>query len=162
MIEPRWVSIARAYLGTAEIPGPRSSPTIASWLTRLRAWWRDDETPWCGVFLAAVMDEAGLPYPRDFARARAWLDWGVPLPLPLVGAVCVLERGPTAGHVFIVIGRDDRGNLVGIGGNQSDAVTIATFLRSRVLGYRWPAAEAMPGWNVELPAAIAAASTSEA
>lgn len=162
MIEPRWLTQARAYLGEREIPGPRHNPLILGWLHRLRAWWADDEVPWCGTFVAAVLDQSGLPIAANWMRARAWLDWGTSIPLPLVGCVVVFERGPTMGHVGFVVGRSDGGDLLVLGGNQSNAVSVAAFPRSRVLGYRWPAAEPMPGWNVELPAAIAAVSTSEA
>jgi hypothetical protein len=31
-----------------------------------------------------------------------------------------------------------------LGGNQGDAVSISPFSRGRVLGYRWPANEALP------------------
>ena len=37
-----------------------------------------------------------------------------------------------------VLGQDKNGNLIVLGGNQSDMVCIKPFERSRVLGYRWP------------------------
>lgn len=141
MNEPRWLSAARRYIGVREIRGPRHEPVIRRWLRRLQAWWDDDETPWCGVFVAAVMEESGVKPPEHWYRARAWLDWGNPIGTPAVGCVVVFERGPTSGHVGFVVGLDTHGNLLVLGGNQGDAVTIAAFPQSRVLGYRWPAAE---------------------
>jgi uncharacterized protein (TIGR02594 family) len=162
-VDPRWLAIARRYLGVSEIPGPRHNPTILGWLHRLRSWVADDETPWCGLFVAAVMDEAGLPVARNYLRARAWMDWGTTLALPAPGCVVVFERGPTMGHVGFVVGRDADGQLLVLGGNQGNAVTIAAFARSRVLpgGYRWPAAEPIL-YGVQLPVGSAARSTSEA
>jgi uncharacterized protein (TIGR02594 family) len=60
VIEPHWLPIARKYIGLTEIPGKAHNPTILRWLTELKAWWKDDETPWCGTFVAAVLREAGL------------------------------------------------------------------------------------------------------
>lgn len=136
-IEPPWLSLARNYIGTEEIPGPEHNWRITRWLVRLKAFWTDDETPWCGVFVAAMLqDYADLP--PVWARARAWLDWGQELEHPELGCVVVFERGPTMGHVGFVAGRDLAGNLMVLGGNQGNRVSIAAFPRSRVLGYRWP------------------------
>jgi hypothetical protein len=48
----------------------------------------------------------------------------------------VFERG-SSGHVGFAIGEDDA-NFFVLGGNQSDAVTIARIAKSRLLGARWP------------------------
>ena len=135
--EPAWLSAARRYVGVAEIPGKATAPTIARWLRELRAWWTDDETPWCGVAVAAWMREAGIELPRHWYRARAWLDWGLPIAAPAPGCVVVYERGG-GGHVGLIVGRDSLGRLMTLGGNQSNRVSIAPFDPSRVLGYRWP------------------------
>ena len=49
----------------------------------------------------------------------------------------VFERG-SGGHVGFAVGQDDTHFFV-LGGNQSDAVTIARVAKSRLLGARWPA-----------------------
>lgn len=67
-LEPKYLQIARRYLGLREIKGPQHNSVIVGWLRRLRAWWADDETPWCGVAMAAWMSEAGLPYPKAYYR----------------------------------------------------------------------------------------------
>ena len=56
---------------------------------------------------------------------------------PINGAVLVFERG-TGGHVGFAIGQDDTHFYV-LGGNQSDAATIARIAKSRLLSARWPA-----------------------
>ena len=53
------------------------------------------------------------------------------------GSVLVFERG-SGGHVGFAVGQDDTHFYV-IGGNQSDAVTVARIAKSRLLGARWPA-----------------------
>lgn len=137
MIEPAWLPIARSYLGLREVPGPDTDATIARWLRQLGAWWSDDHTPWCGALPAIVFKELGIPHPRGWFRARAWLDWGMPIDRPVLGCVTVLGRGG-GGHVMFSVGRDARGRLLGLGGNQSDSVSIAPFDTARVLGHRWP------------------------
>lgn len=139
MTEPAWMAIARRHVGVAEVPGKATAPTIARWLRELRAWWSDDETPWCGVFVAAVLRDAKLPVAKNWFRARAWLDWGVPIREPAPGCVVVFNRAG-GGHVAFAVGRDVLGRLVALGGNQGNRVSIAPFDPLRVLGYRWPEA----------------------
>jgi uncharacterized protein (TIGR02594 family) len=138
--EPRWLRLARADLGLAEIPGKDTAPTITRWLRELRAWWSDDETPWCGVAVAAWMRGAGLELPQHWYRAKAWLEWGYGIPGPCHGCVVVFGR-QGGGHVGIVVGVAQDGRLMVLGGNQGNKVSIAPFDRFRVLGYRWPTGE---------------------
>ena len=56
---------------------------------------------------------------------------------PVTGAVLIFERG-SGGHVGFAGGQDDTHFFV-LGGNQSDAVTVARIAKSRLLGARWPA-----------------------
>lgn len=137
MTEPKWLVHARTYLGVAEIPGKATAPIISRWLRELKSIWSDDETPWCGVFVGAVMRECGLPLPKHWYRARDWLNWGDRIDAPLLGCVVVYERGG-GGHVGFVVGKDKLGRIITLGGNQGNRVSIAPFDPMRVLGYRWP------------------------
>jgi lysozyme family protein len=71
--------------------------------------------------------------------ARSYLAWGETLSEPRTGAVAVLSRGsdPSLGHVGFLVGLTPS-EAVLLGGNQGDAVSVATFPRSRLLGLRWP------------------------
>lgn len=42
-----WLVEAFKYDGLKEIVGPAHNKTILGWLTRLKAWWANDEVPWC-------------------------------------------------------------------------------------------------------------------
>lgn len=42
-----WIIEAKKHIGLKEIPGPKHNATILSWLSQLKAWWKEDETPWC-------------------------------------------------------------------------------------------------------------------
>jgi len=139
MNDPQWLVEAKKHLGVRELPGAPTQPVISRWLAQLGAWWKDDETPWCGVAVAAWFKTVGYPLPKHWYRAKGWLDWGVMIDRPTIGAVAVLER-PGGGHVGLIVGfTPDSVTL--IGGNQGNAVSIANFPRQRVVGYRWPVGE---------------------
>lgn len=136
-IDLPWMIEAAKHVGLKEIPGKEHAPVIQQWLRELRAWWADDETPWCGVFVAHCCKTAKLPLPSAWYRAKAWSGWGTPLSAPAVGCVVVFERAG-GGHVGFVMGKDKLGRLMVLGGNQGNAVSIAPFDRTRVIAYRWP------------------------
>lgn len=167
--EPKWLIESRKYLGQREVPGPGSNAWIKSLWLGLKGgewFWKqygndDSKLPWCGAFVAFVFRQLGMVYAAKYASAKAWLDWGVRLTKPAVGAVCVIGR-QGGGHVFFVTGVMPNGRIVGIGGNQNDGVTEASFAPDRMLGYRWPKDAPLPT-SYELPViARIAASTSEA
>jgi uncharacterized protein (TIGR02594 family) len=146
MTEPAWLTTARGYLGLAEIPGKDTAPAIRRWLIALKAKWTDDETPWCGVFVAECMRANSIDLPSGWPAARGWLKWGVTLPSAVVGAVVVYSRPGSSwsGHVGFVVGRDQAGNVQTLGGNQGNRVSVLPFAPDRVLGYRWPPAVPVP------------------
>lgn len=143
--EPDWLTRARNYIGQAEVSGPRSNSWIREMWLRLKggAWYwahfgsDDSRLPWCGAFCARVMGDSGFAYPKNYASAKAWLDWGVTLESPVVGCIVVYER-KGGGHVGFVIGKDRDYRLLTLGGNQGDAVSVMAFPQSRALGFRWP------------------------
>lgn len=136
MTEPAWMVTAREYIGLREIPGPEHNRTIGLWLARLKAWWRDDETPWCGAFVGHCVQTAGLEVPAAWYRARAWANYGVPTD-PGMGAILVFSR-QGGGHVGFYAGEDKQAFRV-LGGNQSDGVSVTRILKLRLLAARWPA-----------------------
>ena len=141
--EPLWVQVARRYIGVAEIPGKDSNPLLVKWwLKGGAAVWntlgRDDSrAPWCGTYVGECLDEVGLPRPQNWYRARVWLDYGTRIPAPVYGCIVVYER-KGGGHVGFAVGRDEHGNILTLGGNQGDMVSIRPFDPARVLGYVWP------------------------
>lgn len=132
-----WIAEARKHIGLAEIPGKRHNPTITNWLRTLKAWWSDDETPWCGTFVAHCCRTAKRGLPRHWYRAKGWLETGTRLSKPAYGCIAVFERNG-GGHVGFVVGQAADGGLMVLGGNQGNRVSIAKFERSRVVAYIWP------------------------
>ena len=139
---PKWYQIAIAELGQQEIAGTARNPRIVAYhqATGLRA--QDDETPWCGAFVAWCLGTAGIPYDKaSAASARSWLDWGRKLEHPTIGCVAVFWRGHRdgwQGHVGFYAGRDSQGRILVLGGNQGNAVSVRPYSAGQLLGYRWP------------------------
>ena len=144
MNQPPWMPVAWAELGVAERPGAASNPRVVAYFRKAgHGEVTDDETAWCAAFVGACLEGAGLASTRSLA-ARSYLSWGIGVATPSPGAVTVLSRGsdPALGHVGFLVGLTDS-HVILLGGNQSDAVTVAAFDRSRVLGYRLPSAAAV-------------------
>ena len=144
--EPVWLTEARKHLGLTEIPGPKHNATILGWVKRLGGWFTDDETPWCGTFVAHCMGTIGDRPPKNWFRARDWASWGKPTP-PRVGAIAVFGR-QGGGHVGFVVG-ESPSHLYVLGGNQSNMVNIAPIAKDRLLALRWPAG--LPLSDTSLP-----------
>jgi len=155
-----WIVEALNCIGTTEIKGLKHNSKILGWLQSLRAWWSDDETPWCGTFAAHCIKTAGLSLPKHWYRAKDWLNWGAPISVPAHGCIVVFDR-KGGGHVGFVVGKDKLGNLLVLGGNQGDAVNIRAFPITRVSGYRWPKELPVPK-PVKLAVGSAAISVNEA
>lgn len=154
---PTWLDKAFRYRGLKEIPGPRHNPTIIKWLTKLKAWWKDDETPWCGTYIAHCLDASGLPIPKHWYRAKGYLEYGEPCNLDSIpfGAICIKGRRG-GGHVFFAVARSRDGQTIyGLGANQNNAVNIAPFRRGDLLGARYPRSTNNP--RLALPIASSAA-----
>jgi uncharacterized protein (TIGR02594 family) len=147
---PRWMRTAQSFSGLREIPGRKHNKTILGWLEKLNAWWRNDETPWCGVFVAHCMKEAGLPYPKMYMRAKAWTDYGSMLQRDRLapGAILVFDRAG-GGHVGFYVG-EDAGHYFVLGGNQGNAVNVMKLGKSRLTASRWPKGEPVIGGYVFL------------
>ena len=135
-----WITEAKSARGRNEA---RDRSWLMGWLKRDgRSLGDPGKNPWCGDFVEtcirmALPDEPLLgalgtnPY-----WARNWLLFGQAVQ-PITGAVLIFERG-VGGHVGFAVGQDDTHFYV-LGGNQSDAVTVAHVAKSRLLGARWPA-----------------------
>lgn len=137
MNELPWIIEGRKHIGQMEIKGPRHNPLILQfWKDIKRGGIKDDETPWCAAFVGAMLERSGIKSTR-FESAKSYLNWGVQIREPAYGCVVVFSR-EGGGHVGFVVGQKQNGDLMVLGGNQSDAINIRAFPRNRVTGYRWP------------------------
>jgi lysozyme family protein len=97
-----------------------------------------NDTPWCGIFVAAMLARCGIKPPfvkgnelKSFMWVDAWLDWGQKIPVgqEQPGDLALYLNSPH--HINFVAGNGQY-----IGGNQSNAVTK--------IGYRTPDAIRRP------------------
>lgn len=149
--EPVWLRRARMDIGVQEIGGSRHNAKVLGYWERAKLPFRDDETPWCAGFVGAMLEECGLMSTRS-GMARSYSNgWGIKLHTPVPGSVVVFWRGSPSsgsGHVAFVVGKDSSGNILCLGGNQSDAVNVKAFPANRVVGYYWPKGVPVPGTDL--------------
>lgn len=132
----------KAELGVHETKGPEATARIVEYAKHTTLAATSDEIAWCSSLTNFATDTAGFPGTHS-AAARSWLKWGVPIDAPILGCIVIFERkdasNPNAAHVAICDHPDISNGIIRvIGGNQSDAVTVARFPVGKVLGYRAP------------------------
>ena len=135
----KWLTLAREEIGTRERAGKAINPTIKSYYEAAgHPYIKDDAVPWCAAFVGAMLVRAGLKG-TGALTARSYLTWGKPLTKPVPGAVMIFRRGNSEwqGHVAFFVDQDETHYHV-LGGNQRDAVNIAKYPKSDLLGIRWP------------------------
>lgn len=141
MPEPKWMQLARSYLGTKEVKGAKNNPEIVQWFAESgHGWIKDDSVAWCAAFVNAMLERAEVKGTESVA-ARSFLQWGKKLDKPKPGAIAVFWRGSKSGwqgHVGFFVS-EDATHVKVLGGNQGNAVSIANYPKSQLLGYRWPA-----------------------
>lgn len=162
--KPAWFQVAESLIGTKEVPGARNNPTIMKWAQRAARFlgirYDGDHVPWCGLFTAYCMVEAGITPASIAVRASAWGDWGVALKEGAVGAVLVFTRNG-GGHVGFYVSEDAEYYHV-LGGNQSDAVNVMKIAKSRCTDIRWPSSKPLPKSGRVVTAFRGPTSTNEA
>ena len=150
--------LAQRFVGEVkEIPGEKHHPFI-QWCFMLCDWGVDtpDEVPWCSVFANGIFWILRLPRSKS-ARARSWLEVGTHVTLGDAEPgydVVILQRGDgvqpgpevikAPGHVglfagihrFVDRGGNEREDVLVLGGNQSNAVSVRPYPSSRILGIR--------------------------
>lgn len=135
-----WLPIAYAELGIKEVAGSGDNPRIVEYLrsTNLSAPYRNnDETAWCSGFANWCVERAGFAG-TDSAAAISWGLWGKATTSPGQGDLVVFNWGNGHGHVGFFVGFAGTSVKV-LGGNQSNAVTVKDWPKSKVWRYREPA-----------------------
>lgn len=138
-----WFQEAQRLIGLQEDPGPGSNPDVIELAARPGIAYRDDEVPWCGLFVAhCISSTLGREtLPADPLGARQWRKFGVPCP-PTIGAIIVFwreDRDSYKGHVGFYAGEEADGKYLILGGNQGNAVCIRKYDQAQFLDSRWPA-----------------------
>ncbi len=131
-----WMSIALGELGMREIPGAASNPRIIEYLMSTTLPYANrlpDETDWCACFVSWCLARASVEGVHS-ALVNPWLKWGETIPEPRRGCIAIFNWG----HIGFYIG-ESGAYVRSLGGNQSNAVWISSYERTKVLCYRLPA-----------------------
>jgi uncharacterized protein (TIGR02594 family) len=129
-----WLTIAEDEIGEKEVPGLNHNPRIIEYHRETTLSATTDEVPWCSSFVNWVMKRAGYT-PTRSAAARSWATYGKETP-PVQGCIVVLTRNG-GGHVGFYV-KSSANYVWVLGGNQSNAVNISAYPKSRVIAYRVP------------------------
>lgn len=150
--DPSWLVEAKKNIGIVEVSGPEHNPAILQMGKDAGVnWYSEDETPWCAVAVNAWLARAGYKS-TESAMARSF-SWGEhedkfeKLDQARHGAIVVLWRkSPTSqlGHVGVFMGFNEHGDVLILGGNQSNSVNISSYPIERVIGYYWPVGAGKP------------------
>ncbi len=145
-MRPLWVIEGLRWLNLREGAGTADNPEILEWAKEeggaIATEYKHDAIPWCALYANMVLTKVGLKGTESL-WALDWNDWGQKLGGPAVGAFAPMKR-EGGGHIAIVVGRDTGGNLMCLGGNQHDSVSIVPFPAQRPLSFRWPAGVQLP------------------
>lgn len=127
---------ALATYGEKEAPGTTRNGFISQMIDK---WFRrgadDSDTAWCAIWLSEMVQRSGGTPPTASFRAKNWAIWGTET-APETGSIAVLKRGPNAFHVTVVVRQLPNGDLVCLGGNQKDSVSIATYPKAAIYAIR--------------------------
>lgn len=137
-LESKMLNKIAAFYGLSEIEGKKHNDQIISFFHELGyEYIDDDETPWCAAFINYCAKKIGAQYATGL-RARNWMKCGKSSSKPSIGDIVVFGYGgknSKAGHVAMYIS-EDFDSIYCLGGNQSNMVTISSYCKSDLLGYR--------------------------
>ena len=95
-------------------------------------------TAWCAAFVNATLQQSGQQGTGS-NMARSFMNWGQPVDQPQRGDLAVFSRGDPNGpygHVGFFDGYNPDGTIRVLGGNQGDAVSVASYSPNALLGFR--------------------------
>ena len=92
---------------------------------------------WCARFMNMVLQHTGHRGTGS-DMASSFAKYGTRVSGPQVGAIAVMRRGRSGGHVGIITGVDAAGNPIMISGNNGNRVREAPVSRGRIYAYVMP------------------------
>ena len=92
---------------------------------------------WCARFMNMVLQHTGHRGTGS-DMASSFASYGTRVSGPQVGAIAVMSRGRSGGHVGIITGIDKSGDPIMISGNNGNRVREAPVSRGRIYAYVMP------------------------
>lgn len=133
---PPWMAEMHRRMGLHEV---RDKARLIDFLKIGRFLGDPASLPWCGdaveSCIAKVLPDE--PLPANPFWAQGWAIFGINVHAPLVGSVGVIRWSASSGHVGFVAGVESD-KVVLLGGNQQNAITLASFPRDKFIAFRWP------------------------
>ncbi len=121
--------------GIQEIVGSKHNPIIMDWALELDLKdYKNDEIPWCGLFVAIVIKRAGFDVVKNPLWAANWSKFGTKQSEAHLFDILVFKR-PGGNHVGFYVGEDDTCYHV-FGGNQGNKVGVTRIEKSRLTSIR--------------------------
>ena len=155
MSEPQWLTEMKLITGVSERPGEADEPKILAMadfigkkfpdMANYCAQYRHDATPWCGLAEAYTLARCGIRPPFRAGHDTDCFLWAesfasdpnyTKLATPKLGCIAILKR--SGGNHVTTFESDKGSSFMGRGGNQSDAVTLASFPKSNLVAWVWP------------------------
>jgi uncharacterized protein (TIGR02594 family) len=157
-----WMAEAIRVKGLHEV---RDYARLRGWMDRAVFPYDPREVAWCGSFVATCLLKwsATTKLPDNPLGARNWSHYGLEC-TPQMGAIMVFWRGSRSGwkgHVGFYWGEDDTAFHI-LGGNQSNAVTVARVSKDRFLAARQPLGHRLTGGPIYLSKSGVPLTTNEA
>lgn len=135
-VMPPWMAELHRRMGLHEV---RDNAALTDFLKIGKWLGNPKDLPWCGDAVESALSKT-LPreaLPSNPFWAQGWNTWGVDVKQPIVGSIGVIRWTARTGHVGFVAGvSGSRVNM--LGGNQSNSISVASFPRSKFIGFRWP------------------------
>lgn len=132
-----WIDWMRSHIGEQEISGTsKNNPFIVAMFKHTDYQATTDETAWCAACVCTALEESGYKSSHN-ASAISFKDYGMASPL-VHGCICVFQWDSGEHHVSFY----DEDSVMGfgkfLGGNQSNALQISTYLKKYIIATRWP------------------------
>ncbi len=146
--EPAVVAIrTRGFVESSAVPNtggvtfedvaPSESGLVAEARRYLGGNPTDRGSLWCARFMNMVLQHTGHRGTGS-DMANSFASYGTRVSGPQVGAIAVMSRGRSGGHVGIITGIDASGNPIMISGNNGNRVKEAPISRGRIYAYVLP------------------------
>lgn len=146
---PKLIVEGRKLIGIKEVPGQGDNIEILKWAETLglEKTYKQDNIPWCGLFVAYVCHMADKTPVKDPLWAKNWQKFGTEQKIAMLGDIMVFQRDGGSGHVGFYVGEDSLCYHI-LGGNQSDMVCIIRIRKERCIAKRRPV------WKTQQPESV--------